>query len=76
MELRVKVCDTPLNIFGSPHGYSIQTSVSQPGLIKTPLAVLREIVEQINTNSEIPPKIPNSPQNIAEICVRQLAIGK
>jgi hypothetical protein len=44
----VKACDTPLNIFGIPHGYSIQTSVSQPGLIRTLLGVPREIVEQIN----------------------------
>jgi hypothetical protein len=48
MEISVKACDTPLNIFGIPHGCSIQTSVSQPGLIRTPLGVPREIVEQIN----------------------------
>jgi hypothetical protein len=48
MELSAKTCDTPLNIFGIPHGYSIQTSFSQPGLIRTPLGVPREIVEQIN----------------------------
>lgn len=48
MELSVIACYTPLYIFGIPHGYSIQTSASQPGLIKTPLGVPREIVEQIN----------------------------
>jgi hypothetical protein len=46
-ELSAKACDTPLNIFGIPHGYSTQTSVSQPGIIRTPLGVPREIVEQI-----------------------------
>jgi hypothetical protein len=48
MELIVSACDTPFNIFGIPYGYGIQSNVSQPGVIKTPLGVPREIVEQIN----------------------------
>jgi hypothetical protein len=44
-ELRVKTCDTLLIIFGIPHGYSIQTSVSQPELLRTPFGIRREIVE-------------------------------
>jgi hypothetical protein len=51
MELRVKACHSPLNIFGIPHGYSIKTSVSQPGFLRTPLRV-----PQDNKNFELPPK--------------------
>jgi hypothetical protein len=49
-------------------------SVSQPGFRRTSSGVPREIVEQINTNFEIPRKIPNIPRNIAGIFVRQLAV--